>query len=174
MDSKQEPDILQDRDVQEEATQAVPQAAPAGRKRAWWLLGATAMAGALAINAPRWRKLFTVHDVATGRTPEYPDIQPVTLAASMGVVFDAAVSVCDDLNWRVVQEDRLENFVLAEINAGPAFTSDVLIEFLDTGNGVRVEVVSRSRSRWSGLGENVRQIRAFLREMNQLPSVPKG
>lgn len=133
-----------------------------------WLLGLTAAAGALALNAPKVRRMMTVNDVTTGRTPEYPDIQPQVFTAPPEDVFNAAVRAVEDAGWRVVAEDLLERRVLAEVPVPPAFIDDFDVRLTETDAGTRVMVRSQSRVGRGDMGMNARHIRSFQRRLDDM------
>ena len=137
------------------------------KQKRWWLLAATAAAGMLAVNTPKVKRMLTVNDVTTGRTPEYPELQPRVYRRSMEDVITAAVETCEGLGWRVVTEDRVDWRVYAEVPVPPAFTDDFDVRFSDTEEGVLVMVRSRARVGRGDLGFNAGHVRSFQREMDR-------
>lgn len=137
-------------------------------RKAWWVMGATALAGALAMNSPKVRRLLSVSDVTTGLTPEYPDIQPQVFMTPPDKVLEAAVRVCESFGWKVVAEDRVDRRVLAEVSAAPGFVDDFNVWLSEVEDGTVVHVRSRGRQGRADLGMNARHIRRFQRALARL------
>lgn len=102
--------------------------------------------------------------VETGRTPEYPDLQPLTVALPPTRVFEAALTVVRTLpHWTVVKADPAAGLIEAEARMPLwRFVDDVTIRVVPREGGARVWVRSASRVGRGDLGQNARNIRAFL------------
>lgn len=102
--------------------------------------------------------------VETGRTPEYPDLQPLTVALPPTRVFEAALTVARTLpRWTVVKADPAAGLIEAEARMPLwRFVDDVTIRVVPREGGARVWVRSASRVGRGDLGQNARNIRAFL------------
>lgn len=140
---------------------------PSGPRKTWWVVGATALAGALALNSPKVRRLLTVSDVTAGVTPEYPDLQPQVFAEPPEEILQAAVRVCEDLGWKIVAEDRIDRRILAEVSAAPGFLDDFDMWLVEVEDGTMVHVRSRARLGRGDLGMNARHIRLFQRTLDR-------
>lgn len=102
--------------------------------------------------------------VETGTTPEYPDLQPLTAALPPGRVFEAALSIARTLpRWTVVKADPAAGRIEAEARTRLwRFVDDVTIRVAAKGGRTTVSVRSASRVGRGDLGQNARNIRAFL------------
>ncbi len=117
------------------------------------------------------RRWFTTNDITTGRTPEYPEIQPRLYAAGEAETRAAALEACRSLpRWRVVSPNDA-----AEIHAEVrtflfSFVDDVTIRFesagMDSTPRTRVIIRSHSRVGKGDLGENARHILALQSAMD--------
>ena len=131
------------------------------------------LAGAgLAIVSGAWLMLGiwpVLNIVETGRTPEYPDIVPQRVAASRRKVFDAAMHAVNRLpRWSVVSYDEGTGQIRAEATTRMLrFVDDVMIRIEPDGNGATVHVRSASRVGKGDFGQNARNIRAFLSELDR-------
>jgi uncharacterized protein (DUF1499 family) len=107
--------------------------------------------------------------VETGRTPEYPDIVPRKVAASPGKVFDAAMHAVNRLpRWSVVSYDEGTGHIRAEATTRMLrFVDDVTIRIEPDGDRFTVHVRSASRVGKGDFGQNARNIRAFLSELDR-------
>lgn len=105
-----------------------------------------------------------VNRVETGKTPEYPDLQPLTAALPPGRVFEAALAVARTLpRWTVVKAEPAAGLIEAEARTRLwRFVDDVTIRVAAKGGRTTVSVRSASRVGRGDLGQNARNIRAFL------------
>jgi len=102
--------------------------------------------------------------VETGRTPKYPDLQPLTVALPPARVFEAALTVARTLpRWTVVKSEPAAGLIEAEARTRLwRFVDDVTIRIVAREGGTTISVRSASRGEWADLGQNARNIRAFL------------
>ncbi len=110
-----------------------------------------------------------INVVETGRTPEYPDLQPRRYSLSLDRVFDGALHAVHRLpRWNLISQDSPTGEILAEVETRIfRFVDDVLIRVSGSDGTVVVEVRSASRvGRWD-FGQNARTIRAFFKELDQ-------
>jgi uncharacterized protein (DUF1499 family) len=109
-----------------------------------------------------------INIVETGRTPEYPDIQPRTYRAPTSVVFDAALHAIQALSrWTLISQRESDGEIRAEATTRiMRFVDDVTIQIRQNGDGTRVEVRSASRVGRGDFGQNARNIRAFFDELD--------
>ena len=110
-----------------------------------------------------------INIVETGRTPEYPDITPRTFQASPERVFDAAMHAVNRLpRWGVISYDEKKGEIRVEATTRMLrFVDDVTIRVESNGEGATVNVRSASRVGKSDFGQNARNIRAFLSELDR-------
>lgn len=102
--------------------------------------------------------------VETGKTPEYPDLQPLTVAFPATRVFEAALTAARTLpRWTVVKTDPAAGLIEAEARTRLwRFVDDVTIRIIPGEGRATVSVRSASRVGRGDLGQNARNIRAFL------------
>jgi uncharacterized protein (DUF1499 family) len=112
-----------------------------------------------------------INDVETGRTPEYPDLQVKVLTAGPEKV------------GRAVEESikRLPGWTLVGVGHGPGGTAiqavhetplirlkdDVTVRISREGGRTRVSIRSRSRFGKIDFGQNARNIRELLAELDR-------
>ncbi len=116
-----------------------------------------------------------INIVETGRTPEYPDIQPRTYQKPSAEVFDAALHVVNRLSrWSLVGYDEKRGEIQAEARTVLwRFVDDVRIRLTNREGTTVVEVRSSSRVGRGDFGQNARRIRGFLKELDrQLVTAP--
>jgi uncharacterized protein (DUF1499 family) len=123
----------------------------------------------------RWPRL---NDVETGRTPEYPDLQVKEYTAGPDRVTKAAKSAIEGLpRWTMVGAG--EGPGGAEIQAVATtkvfrFKDDVTIRIRRDSGKTKVSVRSKSRLGKLDFGQNARNIREFLAELDrQMNSSPR-
>lgn len=136
------------------------------------LLVLAAIAAALCLAWPR------IHQVETGRTPEYPELQPRTYAAGedkVGAAVKAAIGGMP--RWRVVGAasgpkgtDVQAEHVLPLVG----LKEEVTVQVRRQGGRSEVRVLSRSPSLPWDFGQNARNVRQLLAEVDrQLEASPK-
>jgi uncharacterized protein (DUF1499 family) len=105
-----------------------------------------------------------INDVATGRTPAYPDIQPLDLPLAPDAAFDRCAALARRMpGWRSVRADRGTGRIEAEaVSRLFRFVDDVTIAVAPHGAGSRIDMRSRSRVGRGDFGANARRIRAFF------------
>jgi uncharacterized protein (DUF1499 family) len=137
-------------------------------KGAFRILLLVALAGAVLFALTRWPLLS---DVETGRTPEYPDLQPRAYAQGEEAVARAARAAVD----------RLPSFTFVGSGSGRGGSelqalataplipvkSDVNVRIKRERGATRVSVRSKSRFGRIDLGQNARHIRAFLAALDE-------
>lgn len=131
-------------------------------------LGLTSLATAvvwLFIN----RRLFTVSDVITGQSPDYPELRAHIYYASPSESLEIAEQAIDaNPRWRVIAFDRESNVLYAETeSAFGDFLNDLTVMAQSFGDRhTRVIIRSKSRIDYKGgdCGENARNIR-FLQDV---------
>jgi len=129
------------------------------------LIGVVAAgAAAAALAWPRLRQ------VETGRTPEYPDLQPRSYAAGGDRVSVAVKAVVGRLpRWRLVgaASGARGTDVQAEHVTVPGLKEDVTVQVRRKGGRTEVSVLSRSAAVPWDLGQNARNVRALLAELDR-------
>jgi len=121
---------------------------------------AAAGAAALCLAWPR------IHEVETGRTPEYPDLQPRSYAAGVDRVAAAVKAAIAGLpRWRVVGAatgPRGSDVQAEHVIPLVGLKEDVTVRVRRQAGRTEVGVLSRSAwFRWD-FGQNARNIRALL------------
>jgi uncharacterized protein (DUF1499 family) len=119
--------------------------------------------GSIVIAGMIWPR---INDVKTGETAEYPDLQPQEFRQPYYRVYDAALSVANDLGWQIEIEDRQNGKIEAVATTSIfRFRDDVTITFKADGPSVFVNLRSHSRVGKGDLGANARRIRLFQAEL---------
>ena len=110
-----------------------------------------------------------INVVETGRTPEYPDIQPRAYRAGADQVLDAALHAVHRMpRWSLVSHQPATGEIRAEAKTLVwRFMDDILIRVRVRGDDAVVEVRSASRVGRGDFGQNARNIRSFLQELDQ-------
>jgi uncharacterized protein (DUF1499 family) len=111
-----------------------------------------------------------IADVETGRTPEYPDLRVRDYMAGQDKVATAARKTVERLpRWTFVAQGKGPGG--AEIQAVHTsvlrFEDEVTIRIRREGGRTRVNVRSKSRSGSADFGQNARNIRLFLAELDR-------
>lgn len=93
----------------------------------------------------------------------YPDLAPVTLPGSPEQIFDRALAIAQDLEWRIVTADKAAGRIEAtDTTRWFGFEDDVVVRLTSWGSGTRVDVRSVSRMGGGDAGTNARRIREYL------------
>jgi len=115
-----------------------------------------------------------INDVETGKTPEYPDLRPKMYAASVAKVAKAAEEAISLLpRWTLVGSGSGKGGHEIQAIATTRvwrFNDDVTIRIYREGVWTYVTVRSKSRIGKGDFGQNARNIRAFLTELDRLMS----
>ena len=108
-----------------------------------------------------------INDVQTGRTPQYPDVQPLHVKRPADEVFSAAAKLAGSMErWTVVKVDPQTRTLVAEARTRLwRFVDDVTITVEEEPGGSVVNMRSRSRVGKSDLGTNAKRIKSFLRRL---------
>ncbi len=110
-----------------------------------------------------------INVVETGRTPEYPDIKPHVYRAGADQVFDAALHAVHRMpRWSLVSHQPATGEIRAEASTLVwRFVDDILIRVRVRAGDAVVEVRSSSRVGRGDFGQNARNIRSFLQELDR-------
>jgi len=127
-----------------------------------WLV-VVALVGGAGWAVTAWPRL---NEVETGRTPEYPDLQPPTYSASPRRVGEAVQEALSQLpHWTVVGSgEGPAGTVVSAVHTTPLvpFKDDVTVRIVRKGGKTVVRVHSKSRvGKWD-FGQNARNIRELL------------
>jgi hypothetical protein len=122
------------------------------------------------VGAGVWAALAWPHlnKVETGRTPEYPDLQPRHYSAPPLVVTKGVTAALERLGWETVGSGRgpggSQTHAVARTLQLP---HDVFIHVKADKGRTSVSVKSESRHGQWDFGQNARNIRAFLEELDR-------
>ena len=110
-----------------------------------------------------------INVVATGRTPEYPDIQPRQYSAGRDRVSDAVLRAVSRMpRWTLISSPSGQGDFRVEAKTMLLrFVDDVTIRIAEQGGATTVNVRSASRVGRGDFGQNARNIRAFLLELDR-------
>jgi len=110
-----------------------------------------------------------INVVETGRTPEYPDIQPRAYRAGADQVLDAALHAVHRMpRWSLVSRQPATREIRAEARTLVwRFVDDILIRVRVRADDAVVEVRSASMVVCGDFGQNGRKIRSFLQELDR-------
>ena len=129
-----------------------------------------AIAGAVVLGAVVLLRAWPlINVVETGRTPEYPDLQPRIYRAEVSQVFDAALHAVDRMpRWTILAYQPESGEIKAEARSLVfRFVDDVVIRVGSQDASTVVSVRSASRIGRGDFGQNARNIRAFLQELDR-------
>jgi hypothetical protein len=134
------------------------------------LLVVAAAAAALCLAWPR------IHQVETGRTPEYPDLQPRTYAAGEDKVGAAVKAVIGRMpRWRMVgaaSGPRGTDVQAEHVTPVIGLKEEITVAVRRQGGRTEVRVLSRSPSLAWDFGQNARNIRQLLHELDRQMEPP--
>lgn len=111
-----------------------------------------------------------INDVTTGRTPQYPEIQPRDYSFSRPRVLAAAVESIEALpRFELVEADEESGTIDATASTRSGwFTDDVTVRIEHNGEaGAIVFIRSRSRVGRGDFGQNARNILALQEAMDE-------
>lgn len=134
-----------------------------------WAMAAAAGAVLALVAVAVLRSWPVINVVETGRTPEYPDLQPRQFRAHKDQVLDAVLRAVKALpRWRPVSSRPETGEVRAEASTRLLrFVDDVVIRVEEQAGATVVNVRSASRVGRGDFGQNARNVRAFLAELDR-------
>ncbi len=107
--------------------------------------------------------LFGPSIVETGRTPGYPEFQPLHLSVHPERVFHAVSAAAGSRRgWTVVKVDRAARLLHAEARTVWGFVDDIAVWVESPSEGSLVQMRSGARG-GADFGRNARRVLAFLR-----------
>ena len=128
-----------------------------------------ALLGVVGVSAVLLRTWPLINVVETGRTPEYPDVTPRQYRANATEVFDAALHAVDRMpRWSLVKYSEDRGDIYAEARTLVLrFVDDIVIHIADYEQITIVNVRSASRLGHADFGQNARNVRGFLKELDR-------
>ena len=105
-------------------------------------------------------------EVAAQQKEAYPDIAPLLTTAPREKVFEAARATIQDMDLQLTGADLAEGRLEASHTSfWYGFTDDLVVRIVETPQGTRVDVRSKSRLGRSDLGQNAKRVRTFLADL---------
>jgi uncharacterized protein (DUF1499 family) len=105
-------------------------------------------------------------EVAAEQKKAYPDLAPLLINAPKERVFEAAQAAATASGLTVVDAVPLEGRIEAtHTSFWYGFTDDMVVRIIQTPEGMRVDVRSKSRVGRSDLGQNANRVRNFLAKL---------
>ncbi len=106
--------------------------------------------------------------IASLQQAAYPDVQPLTFAASPADVFVAAREAAASMGWELVAADSASGRIEATATTTWfGFKDDIVVRVRAEGTGTRVDVRSVSRVGRSDVGANAARIRAYAQALSE-------
>jgi uncharacterized protein (DUF1499 family) len=102
----------------------------------------------------------------------YPDVEPLTVAATPQIAYEAAIAVINKRKWRVVvdrppQPPRRDGQIEAVARTAIlGFRDDVVLRVRPTRDGARIDARSASRYGRHDLGTNASRVRSLLEDID--------
>jgi len=115
--------------------------------------------------------------MATRQRNAYPDIEPLQIATTAQLAFEAARSVINKRKWNVIldrppqagrRDGQIEAIALTPILG---FREDVVIRVRGGADGARIDVRSASRYGGHDLGSNAARVRSLLEDIDDTAAV---
>jgi uncharacterized protein (DUF1499 family) len=115
--------------------------------------------------------------VAARQRAAYPDIEPLQVAASPQVAYEAAMSVVSKRKWNVIlnrapQPGRRDGQIEAVARTPIlGFREDVVVRVRGSPEGARIDVRSASRYGGHDLGSNAARVRGLIEDIDDTVAV---
>lgn len=105
-------------------------------------------------------------ETAVAQRESYPDVQPLTVAATPAATFARAVEAAQAMGWELVDADTAAGRIEATATTRWfGFKDDVVVRVKPAGGGSRVDVRSKSRVGRGDVGANAARVRAYLAKL---------
>lgn len=105
-------------------------------------------------------------EVAAQQKAAYPDLAPLITTVPRERVFEAARATLQDMKLQLTGADLSEGRLEAsDTSFWYGFTDDMVVRIVETPQGTRVDVRSKSRLGRSDLGQNAKRVRTFLADL---------
>ncbi len=105
-------------------------------------------------------------EVAAQQKAAYPDLAPLITTVPRERVFEAARATLQDMKLQLTDADPSEGRLEAsDTSFWYGFTDDMVVRIVETPQGTRVDVRSKSRLGRSDLGQNAKRVRTFLADL---------
>jgi uncharacterized protein (DUF1499 family) len=121
---------------------------------------------------PRGTSTYPGPAVAARQRAAYPDIEPLQIATTAQLAYEAAISVVTKRKWLVInnrppQAGRRDGQIEA-IARTPilGFREDIVVRVRGSADGARVDVRSASRYGHHDLGSNAARVRSLLEDID--------
>jgi uncharacterized protein (DUF1499 family) len=110
--------------------------------------------------------------VAARQRAAYPDIEPLQIATTAQLAFDAASSVINKRKWNVIlnrpplpgrRDGQIEAIARTPILG---FREDIVVRVRGSADGARIDVRSASRYGKHDLGSNAARVRSLLEDID--------
>ena len=112
--------------------------------------------------------------VATLQQTAYPNVTPVSVSGrSVSEALDVAESVAIAQGWEgVIRVESAQQIEATDISFWFGFKDDIVIRAQQEGNGVAIDVRSKSRVGVSDLGANAARIERYLEDLRNALAAP--
>lgn len=105
-------------------------------------------------------------ETAEQQRSAYPDLAPMYFAKDLERVFQAALTVVNDMGWQLVASDLADGRIEATASTfWFGFKDDVVIRLRSEDQQTRVDIRSKSRVGRSDVGKNADRIRDFQQQL---------
>jgi len=102
-------------------------------------------------------------EVAAQQKTAYPDLAPLLVNAPREKVFEAAKAAIQAMRLTLTDANPVEGRLEArQTSFWYGFTDDMVVRIIESPDGTRVDVRSKSRVGRSDIGQNAKRIRTFL------------
>lgn len=126
------------------------------------------------VNPPEYNAEATVQrsDLPLAQTQQkaFPDIEPMHLAMSIEEAASQSRRVVQSMGMKILKDEAIEGgwrIEAADTSFWFGFVDDFVVRIREDGEGVRIDLRSKSRVGGSDLGENARRIRTFIKKMDR-------
>ena len=140
------------------------------RRRRWIFPSIVALSLlALIVTIDDWSRDFTTNYSVMAETSEDPDLRPILLERPADEVVVAIQEAADRIkSWEFIGAARMENSTMVVFERTSRvwrFKDDIILRVEDLGDRCRLGGESRSRIGYGDLGQNPRNLRRILAEL---------